>query len=308
VQKLRIAFAGTPSAAVPSLERLASGPHEVVAAISRPAAPLGRRRVLTPSPVAIAAVEQGIPVIEAARLGDETTALVGALEPDLGVIVAYGGLVREPLLSTPRHGWINLHFSLLPAWRGAAPVQHALIAGDDRTGASVFRLVPELDAGDVYAMCSLEIAPDATAGRLLDELAIEGADLLAGVVDAIAGGTAAASAQQGEPTFAPKLGIDDARLDFTAPADVVRNQFRGVTPEPGAWTTLDDQRLKVLELAAASDAEPLAPGVLRLDGRRLLAGTGTEPLELVRVQPAGRTAMSAADWWRGAARDGMVAR
>ena len=308
MQKLRIAFAGTPSAAVPSLERLASGPHEVVAAISRPAAPHGRKRVVTPSPVALAAVEHGIPVIEAARLGDEATALVAALEPDLGVIVAYGGLVREPLLSAPRHGWINLHFSLLPAWRGAAPVQHALIAGDARTGASVFRLVPELDAGDVFGMRSLEIAPDATAGRLLDELAIDGADLLAGVVDAIAGGTAAASRQQGEPTFAPKLGIDDARLDWTAPADVVRNRFRGVTPEPGAWTTLDDQRLKVLELAAASDSETLAPGVLRLNGRRLLVGTGTEPLELRRVQPAGRTAMSAADWWRGAGRDGMVAR
>jgi 16S rRNA (cytosine967-C5)-methyltransferase len=139
-------------------------------------------------------------------------------------------------------------------------VQHALIAGDARTGASVSGSVPELDAGDVFAMRSLEIAPDATAGRLLDELAIDGADLLAGVVDAIAGGTAAAFPQQGEPTFAPKLGIDDARLDWAAPADVVRNRFRGVTPEPGAWTTLDDQRLKVLELAAASDAEPLAPG------------------------------------------------
>ena len=183
-----------------------------------------------------------------------------ALEPDLGVIVAYGGLVREPLLSTPRHGWINLHFSLLPAWRGAAPVQHALIAGDARTGASVFRLVPELDAGDVYGMRSTEIAPDATAGVLLDELAVDGADLLAEVVDMIAAGTATATPQEGAPTFAPKLGIDDARLDWTAPADAVRDRFRGVTPEPGAWTTLDGQRLKVLELAAATGSDPAAPG------------------------------------------------
>ncbi|RZS66191.1 methionyl-tRNA formyltransferase [Agromyces ramosus] len=308
MQKLRLVFAGTPSAAVPSLERLASGPHEVVAAITRPAAPLGRRRVLTPSPVATSAVEHGIPVIEAARLGDDATGLVADLAPDLGVIVAYGGLVREPLLSTPRHGWINLHFSLLPAWRGAAPVQHALIAGDARTGASVFRLVPELDAGDVYGTRSVEVAPDATAGVLLDELAVDGADLLAEVVDAIAAGTATATPQEGAPTFAPKLGIDDARLDWTAPADAVRDRFRGVTPEPGAWTTLDDQRLKVLGVAVAPGSHPLAPGTLRLDGRRLLVGTGTEPLELVRVQPAGRTAMSAADWWRGAGRDGAVAR
>lgn len=308
MQKLRLVFAGTPSAAVPSLERLASGPHEVVAAITRPAAPLGRKRVLTPSPVATSAVEHGIPVIEAARLGDDATGLVADLEPDLGVIVAYGGLVREPLLSTPRHGWINLHFSLLPAWRGAAPVQHALIAGDARTGASVFRLVPQLDAGDVYGTRSVEVAPDATAGTLLDELAVDGADLLAEVVDAIAAGTATASPQVGAPTFAPKLGIDDARLDWTASADAVRDRFRGVTPEPGAWTTLDDQRLKVLAVAAAPGSDPLAPGALQLDGRRLLVGTGTEPLELVRVQPAGRTAMSAADWWRGAGRDGAVAR
>jgi methionyl-tRNA formyltransferase len=308
VQKLRLVFAGTPSAAVPSLERLVSSPHEVVAAITRPAAPLGRKRVLTPSPVAITAVEHGIPVIEAARLGDDTTGLVAALEPDLGVIVAYGGLVREPLLSTPRHGWINLHFSLLPAWRGAAPVQHALIAGDARTGASVFRLVPELDAGDVYGMRSVEIAPDATAGVLLDGLAVDGADLLAEVVDAIAAGTATATPQEGGPTFAPKLGIDDARLDWTAPADAVRDRFRGVTPEPGAWTTLDDQRLKVLGLASAPGADPLAPGAMQLEDRRLLVGTGTDPLELVRVQPAGRTAMSAADWWRGAGRAGAVAR
>ncbi|HEU0182483.1 MAG TPA: methionyl-tRNA formyltransferase, partial [Agromyces mariniharenae] len=232
--------------------------------------------------------------------------------PDLGVIVAYGGLVREPLLSAPAHGWINLHFSLLPAWRGAAPVQHALIAGDAETGASVFRLVPELDAGAVFAMRTRS-AGDDTAGELLEALAHEGADLLAEVVDGIAEGSASATPQEGEPTFAPKLGIDDARLDWGAPADAVRNRFRGVTPEPGAWTTVDDQRVKVLELAeateaTATDAAALAPGALRLLGRHLLIGTGTGPLELRRVQPAGRTAMSAADWWRGSGRDGAAAR
>jgi len=329
VQKLRLVFAGTPAAAVPSLERLAASRHEIAAVVTRPAAPLGRKRVLTPSPVAAAAERLGLPVVEAARLDEATTRRLVAHEPDLGVIVAYGGLVREPLLSAPTHGWINLHFSLLPAWRGAAPVQHALIAGDAVTGASVFQLVPELDAGAVFAERSRPISPDDTAGTVLEVLAHEGAELLAEVVDGIADGTATATPQVGEPTFAPKLGIEDARLDWSAPAEVVRNRFRGVTPEPGAWTTIDDQRLKVLDLGEASeaseapdapeatdandandapDAATLAPGALRLVGRRLLVGTGTSPLELRRVQPAGRTAMSAADWWRGAGRDGAVAR
>jgi methionyl-tRNA formyltransferase len=308
VQKLRLVFAGTPAAAVPSLERLAASGHEVVAVITRPAAPLGRRRVLTPSPVAAAADRLGIHVIEAARLDDDATGRVGALRPDLGVIVAYGGLVREPLLSTPAHGWINLHFSLLPAWRGAAPVQHALIAGDAETGASVFRLVPELDAGDVYGIRARTIGSDETAGRLLEELAASGADLLAEVVDGIASGTASATPQSGEPTFAPKLGIDDARLDWGRPAGEVRARFRGVTPEPGAWTTVDDQRLKVLDLSEAPDVAGLAPGEIAAVGRSILIGTGTTPLELRRVQPAGRTAMAAGDWWRGAARTRAVAR
>ena len=308
VQKLRLVFAGTPAAAVPSLERLAAGAHDVVAVVTRPASPQGRKRVLTPSPVAVAAGRLGIPVIEAARLDAAATERIGELEADLGVIVAYGGLVREPLLSSPVHGWINLHFSQLPAWRGAAPVQHALIAGDTETGASVFQLVPELDAGDVFASRSRAVGADDTAGSLLDALAVEGADLLADVVDGIADGSAASTPQAGTPTFAPKLGIEDARLDWAAPAASVGSRFRGVTPEPGAWTTVDDQRLKVLDLADAADAEPLPAGRLALDGRRLLVGTATRPLELRRVQPAGRTAMAAADWWRGAGREGMVAR
>lgn len=308
VQKLRLVFAGTPAAAVPSLTRLAASGHEVVAAVTRPAAPLGRKRVLTPSPVATAAGQLGIHVIEAARLDDDATGRILALRPDLGVIVAYGGLVREPLLSAPVHGWINLHFSLLPAWRGAAPVQHALIAGDAETGASVFRLVPELDAGDVFAERRRRVGPDETAGDLLAALADSGAELLAEVVDAIADGSAAATAQVGAPTFAPKLGIDDARLDWSLPAARVHDRFRGVTPEPGAWTTVDGQRLKVLDAVEAPDAAPLGPGEISGSGRRVLVGTGTHPIELRRVQPAGRTAMDAGDWWRGAGRDQAVAQ
>ncbi len=311
MQNLRIVFAGTPAAAVPSLERLATSGHELVGVVTRRPAPLGRKRVLTPSAVAQAAERLGLPVIAANRLDADATAEIEALRPDLGVVVAYGGLVREPLLSLPRHGWINLHFSLLPAWRGAAPVQHALIAGDQETGASVFRLVPELDAGDVYATRAQMIGDAQTAGDLLTSLAATGADLLVDVVDGIAAGSAHAEPQVGEPSFAPKLTIDDARLDWSLPASAVRARFRGVTPEPGAWTTLDDDRLKILDLVEApkeADVPALAPGALALAGRRLLVGTGSEPLELRGVQPAGRTAMDATAWWRGAGRELAVVR
>ncbi|WP_127795240.1 methionyl-tRNA formyltransferase [Agromyces sp. LHK192] len=301
---MRLVFAGTPSAAVPSLERLAASRHEIVAVVTRPDAPVGRKRVLTPSPVAHAADRLGLPVIRAARLDAEASDRIAELAPDLGVIVAYGGLVREPLLSAPVAGWINLHFSLLPAWRGAAPVQHSLIAGDAEIGASVFRLVPELDAGDVFGELRRAEDGESTAGELLDLLAVDGAGLLAEIVDGIAAGTAAAAPQAGAATFAPKLTVDDGRLDWTQPAEVVLARYRGVTPEPGAWTMVDGDRLKVLEARrpAATDPRPdrsLDAGELLVERRRVLVGTATGPVELVRVQPAGKQAMSAADWGRG---------
>lgn len=310
MQKLRLVFAGTPAVAVPSLDRLAASGHDLVGVVTRRPAPLGRKRVLTPSPVAQAAAGLDVPIVEANRLDAEATSQIAALEPDLGIIVAYGGLVREPLLSTPVHGWINLHFSLLPAWRGAAPVQHSLIAGDAVAGASVFQLVPELDAGDVFAELRRPLQGDETAGELLGALADSGAGLLADVVDAIADGTARAVPQTGAPSLAPKLSIDDARLDWSRPANEVHARFRGVTPEPGAWTTIDDQRLKLLDLGApVGDELPvLPPGELVLSARRLLIGTGTAPLELRRVQPAGKPAMDAGDWWRGSGRSAAVAR
>ncbi|GAA5098538.1 methionyl-tRNA formyltransferase [Microbacterium yannicii] len=296
---MRLVFAGTPEPAVPSLRRLASA-HDVVAVITRRDAPLGRRRVLTPSPVAAAAEELGIPVIRADRLDPTVTSEIAALQPELGVIVAYGGLVREPLLSTPAHGWINLHFSLLPRWRGAAPVQHALIAGDARTGASVFQLVPELDAGDVFGELALDVPPDATAGSLLAALADDGAELLADVVDAIAAGSAASHPQVGEPTYASKLGDDDGRIRWDESTDAVMGRIRGVTPEPGAHTTIAGARLKVLAVAPAPAGAPqLAPGALALHEGRVLAGTASAPILLETVQPAGKGAMRAADWWRG---------
>lgn len=296
---MKLVFAGTPAAAVPSLASLAVSSHEIVSVITRTDAPLGRKRVLTPSPVAQAASDLGLGILKTNRLDDAATARITAMDADLGVIVAYGGLVREPLLSAPRLGWINLHFSLLPRWRGAAPVQHAVIAGDQETGAAVFQLVPELDAGDVFASNSMPILESATAGSLLTTLSHTGADLLLGVVNALADGTAAAHAQVGDVTLAPKLTIEDARIDWSAPADAVYNRVRGVTPEPGAFTMVGGERFKLLETAQTRGCEAQPPGLIHSIDGRVLAGTGSDPIELLRVQPAGKKPMPAADWWRG---------
>ncbi|WP_114589517.1 methionyl-tRNA formyltransferase [Microbacterium arborescens] len=304
---MRIVFAGTPEPALPSLRRLAASRHEVVGVVTRRDAPLGRKRVLTPSPVAALAVELGLPVLKTDRLDAAATETITSWGADLGVIVAYGGLVREPLLSAPRHGWINLHFSLLPAWRGAAPVQHSLIAGDRVSGVSVFQLVPELDAGDVFAQTRHPVDRGATAGRLLAELADLGADTVSDVVDAIAGGTATAVAQTGEPTLAPKLTLADGLLDFALPADTVLDRFRGTTPEPGAHTTVAGQRLKVLSARRGPDAPALAPREVRLVGKEVLVGTADGTISLLSVQPAGRGAMPAPDWWRGLRVDSLEA-
>lgn len=295
---MRVVFAGTPEPAVPSLRALAASSHEVVGVVTRRDAPIGRKRVLTPSPVAVAAEDLGLPVVKADRLDDAATAEIAALGADLGVIVAYGGLVREPLLSTPPHGWINLHFSLLPRWRGAAPVQHALIAGDRVTGAAVFQLVPALDAGDVFAELRYDVPRGATAGDVLAHLAASGAELVTSVVDAIADGSAIATPQVGEPTLAPKLSQTDGALDLAEPADRVLDRFRGTTPEPGAHVSLDGQRVKVLAALRGPDAS-LEAGQVALVGRDVVAGTGEGTVLLRTVQPAGKGAMNAADWWRG---------
>ncbi|WP_368499725.1 methionyl-tRNA formyltransferase [Herbiconiux sp. A18JL235] len=304
---MKLVFAGTPAVAVPALEALAAR-HQIVAVVTRPDAPLGRKRVLTPSPVAEAAERLGLPVIKAARLDAEATEEIAARGAELGVIVAYGGLVREPLLSTPARGWVNLHFSLLPRWRGAAPVQWSIIAGDRETGATVFQLQPGLDDGPIWSMTRTAIAPHETAGTLLGRLALSGAEQLADTVDAIAAGETAPVEQSGEVTLAPKLSIDDARLDFGEPADRVYDRIRGVTPEPGAFTEIDGARLKVHDTAPVRDHPRLEPGVIEARQGEVLVGTATEPLRLISVQPAGKKSMAATDWWRGQNVERMIAR
>ncbi|SDQ88774.1 methionyl-tRNA formyltransferase [Curtobacterium sp. UNCCL20] len=300
---MRLVVAGSPAAAVPTLRRLAASEHEIAAVLTRPASPQGRKRVLTPTPVAAVAAELGLPVIEASRVDDDVTARIAALDVDLGVIVAYGALLRRPALDAPRHGWVNLHFSDLPAYRGAAPVQRAVMAGDTRTAATVFQLVEALDAGPVYAAEPFHIDPEATSGEVLAAMAEVGADVVARVVDGIAAGTAVATEQSGEPTPAPKLTIEDGRIDFAGPSAVVHARLRGVTPEPGAYAHLGETRVKLLRSerpgGAADPAPSLAPGALAVQGGRVFVGTADDPLVLTKVQPAGKKAMDAAAWARG---------
>jgi methionyl-tRNA formyltransferase len=311
---MRIVFAGSPAPAVPTLDALVAAGHEVVAVVTRPDAPVGRKRVMTPSAVAAAAEDRGLPVIRAARLDDEATERIRATEPELGVIVAYGGLVREPLLSAPAHGWINLHFSALPAWRGASPVQRS-IAHRSGAGATVFQLVPALDAGPVWVRRERALTGEETAGMLLEELAVSGAaDVLAAVAAISSGATP--TEQVGEPSFAPKLDAADGRIDWSRDRIDVVAQIRAMTPEPGAHTTIDGTRVKVLAVepvsaeavatgtgvATGTDVEPLAAvpaaTVTSRDGA-VVVGTGTDPVRLVTVQPAGKKQMDAESWWRG---------
>ncbi|WP_455834065.1 methionyl-tRNA formyltransferase [Pseudarthrobacter siccitolerans] len=298
---MRVLFAGTPAVAVPSLNALVEAGFDVVAVLTRPDAPIGRKRVLTPSPVAARAAELGIEVIHASRIKDETVARISAASPDVAAIVAYGGLVPPAALGIPLHGWINLHFSLLPAWRGAAPVQRAVMAGDDITGAVTFQLEEGLDTGPVFGSLTETVGPDDTAGELLERLSHSGAVLLAQTLSAIDAGKAAAVPQTGEVSLAPKLTLDDGRLDWKHPALAIGRQARGVTPEPGAWTVLAGQRVKLEPVRLRPDVSQLAPGVVSVDGKSVLVGTGSHAVELTRVQPAGKKMMAAADWARGMA-------
>ncbi|MFC8411153.1 methionyl-tRNA formyltransferase [Arthrobacter sp. NPDC057259] len=298
---MRVLFAGTPAVAVPSLDALVGAGFDVVAVLTRPDAPQGRKRVRTPSPVAARAAELGIEVIHAAKVDADVTARIAAAAPDVAAIVAYGGLIPRAALDVPAHGWINLHFSLLPAWRGAAPVQRALIAGDDVTGAVTFRLEEGLDTGPVYGTLTESVGPEDTAGELLERLSHSGAVLLAQTLSAVDAGKAAAVPQQGDVTLAPKLTLEDGRLDWQLPALAISRRSRGVTPEPGAWTTLDGQRIKLEPVRLRPHAAALPPGHVALDGKAVLVGTGSHPVELTRVQPAGKKMMAAADWARGQA-------
>ncbi|GDY28885.1 methionyl-tRNA formyltransferase [Gandjariella thermophila] len=299
---MRLVFAGTPDAAVPSLRALIdSARHEVVAVVTRPDAPAGRGRHLVRSPVGAVADEHGVEVLTPRRAGaPDFLARLRELAPDCCPVVAYGALLPEPTLEIPKHGWVNLHFSVLPAWRGAAPVQAAIRHGDEITGASTFRIVPELDAGPVFGTLTEPIRDTDTAGELLDRLAVAGARLLLSTLDGIEDGTVRAVEQPAEGvSYAPKVTVDDARVTFTEPALAVDRLIRSVTPDPGAWTTFRGERLK-LGPVRPTDEDTLAPGELRVDRNAVLVGTATRAVRLGEVQAQGKKRMAAADWARGA--------
>ena len=301
---MRLVFAGTPRTAVPSLEELLRSKHEVVAVLTRPDAAAGRGRAVGPSPVAEYAAGTGIEVLKPVSPRDAGFQdRLRALAPDCCPVTAYGALIPKAALQIPAHGWVNLHFSLLPAWRGAAPVPHAIWHGDDMTGATTFQLVAELDAGPVYGVMTEPVGPEDTAGDLLARLATAGAALLVQTLDGIESGDLRAIPQPAEGvSYAPKLTTDDARVRWDTPALAVGRQIRACTPAPGAWTMLGDARLKLGPVRASTatpPGAPLRPGELRAGKSVVLVGTATHPVELGDVQQAGKRRMTAAEWARG---------
>jgi len=313
---MRIIFAGTPEPAVVALEKLIASSHEVVAVITRPDARKGRGRSLHPSPVKAVAQEHCIEVLTPSSLRPDTEdgqalrARLRELEPEAIPVVAYGNLVTKDLLELPQHGWVNLHFSLLPAWRGAAPVQAAIAAGDEITGASTFRIEEGLDTGPVLGTVTEEIRTTDTADDLLTRLAYSGGDLLVATRDGLAAGQLEAQPQQGEATYAPKISTAQARVEWSQPAFAIDRHIRAHTPGPGAWTMWDEARVKVGPVspveAAAAVPEHLEPGQLYIAKNAVFVGTATQPVQLGKIQPPGKKMMNAADWARGLGKDAEV--
>jgi methionyl-tRNA formyltransferase len=304
---VRLVFAGTPEPALPALRRLIESPeHEVIAVLTRPDAAAGRHRKPEPSPVAREALARGVPLLRPARPNSlDFVAELSELAPQCCAVVAYGALLRDDLLEVPPQGWINLHFSLLPAWRGAAPVQAAIAAGDTVTGATTFRIEPSLDSGPVYGVVTETIRPTDTAGDLLERLALSGAVLLSATLDGIADQTLTPRPQPADGvSIAPKITVEQARVRWDLPAPAVERRIRAVTPNPGAWTLIGDLRVKLGPVHIDSEPpQPLAPGDIHVDRQSVWIGTGSEPVRLGQIQPPGKKFMNAVDWARGARLD-----
>ncbi len=302
---MRLVFAGTPEAALPALNAIAESHHELVAVITRPDARAGRGRHTVASPVAQRAGELGVEVLRPVRPKDpDFLETLSGLAPDACPVVAYGALIPPAALQIPVHGWVNLHFSLLPAWRGAAPVQWAIMAGDDITGATTFQLEAGLDTGPVYGVLTEPIGARDTAGDLLHRLAEAGARL---VVDTLDGLETATLEPRPQPvdgvSLAPRLSTEDAHVDWRLPAQIVDRRIRGCTPAPGAWTLLNNERLglgPVRLLSRDESSAPLGLGELSIGKHSVLVGTASTPVALGDVRPPGRRLMAAADWARGA--------
>ncbi len=297
---MRVVFAGTPEVALPALDAVAASRHELVGVVTRPDAPAGRGRKLHASPVARRAEALGLPVLKPDHPRDpEFQESLRALDPACCPVVAYGAMLPQSALDIPRHGWVNLHFSVLPAWRGAAPVQHSIWAGDEVTGATTFRIVKELDAGPTFGLMTQTVRPDDTAGALLARLADGGAGLLVQTLDGIEDGTLEAREQAAEGvSIAPKITVEDARVDWSEPAIAVDRRIRACTPAPGAWSTWAGERIKLATVRPVG-RERLEPGFLEVTKNDVFVGTATGPVRLGRVQAFGKKEMDAADWARG---------
>ncbi|MDX6302119.1 MAG: methionyl-tRNA formyltransferase [Nocardioidaceae bacterium] len=296
---MRVVFAGTPEPALPALDAVARSGHDLVGVVTRADAPAGRGRRLVAAPVARRAEELGIPVLKPDHPRDPAfLAELSALAPDCCPVVAYGALLPQPALDIPRHGWVNLHFSVLPAWRGAAPVQHAIWAGDAITGATTFRIVAALDAGPTYGVMTESVRPTDTAGDLLGRLAVGGAELLVRTLDGIEDGSLEAREQPTDGvTLAPKVTVEDAHIDWAEPAAAVDRRIRACTPAPGAWTTFAGERLKLGPVRLEDGALP--PGEVDVSKSAVRVGTGTGSVLLGEVKAFGKRQMPAADWARG---------
>ncbi|CAA9365140.1 MAG: Methionyl-tRNA formyltransferase [uncultured Nocardioidaceae bacterium] len=297
---MRVVFAGTPEAALPALDAVAASSHRLVGVVTRPDAPAGRGRRLVPSPVAVRAEELGVRVLKPGHPREpDFQSELRSLSPDCCPVVAYGALLPRDALDIPAHGWVNLHFSLLPAWRGAAPVQHTLLAGDEVTGATTFRIVEDLDAGPTFGVVTETVRPADTAGELLERLSVSGAGLLVATLDGIEEGSLEAREQPADGvSFAPKIRVEHAEVDWSAPATVVDRRVRAFTPIPGAWSTYSGERIKVGPVSI-TDRETLAPGALEVTKNAVYVGTATAPVMLGAVKAFGKQQMAAADWARG---------
>ena len=302
--RVKLVFAGTPDIALPVLEALIASRHKVVAVVTRPDAHVGRGRKLEASPVAKRATELGLEVLKPLKASDpDFLDRLKQLEPDCCPVIAYGAILPEAALVIPQHGWVNLHFSVLPAWRGAAPVQRSIMAGDEVTGASVFRIVAELDAGPMFGLLTERIRDTDSAGDLLERLAQHGAGLLVDALDHIEDGDIDAHPQTEQGlSYAPKLSVDDARVDWTRPAFAIDRHIRGCTPAPGAWTMLNGDRFKLGPVLTGSEST-LAPGQIAVARKAVAVGTATADVILGEVQLHGKKPMAAADWGRGVSLD-----
>jgi methionyl-tRNA formyltransferase len=294
-----IVFAGTPANAALTLEHLIRGGFRVVLAITRPDAPVGRRHQLTPSPVADMATKYGIETLKTNSIDSQALNIIASSGASLGIVVAYGSLLRAPALEALELGWFNLHYSLLPKWRGAAPVQHSLLNGDLETGVTLFKIDEGMDTGPMVGQVHSAIEPDESAGHLLARLTEIGFTLLSECIPAITAGIAKMTDQTGEASSAPKLKRADALIDWNKSAKQIESLIRGCNPEPGAWTYLAGQPFKITEARAFPDSEALNPGAVQVLDSKVLVGTSLGVLVLKTVQPASKKAMSASDWARG---------